>query len=151
MNDPGVRVSCRGCSASFSRKTTEILFTSDRTGSPQIYRMDGYGLEQQRIRLRGGYNDAASFSPDNKKIVYQSRARHNAFDIFVYDVDRGESVRIVNPRGSNENPAWSPDGRFVVFASNRSGKFQLYLVKATGGEPRQLTTRGNNETPCFCP
>ena len=140
------------CSASISPKTNEVLFTSDRTGMPQIYKMSMYGTDQTRMALEGKYNDAASFSPNNAQIVYQSRMRGNAFDIYVYDVASNQNMRIVDPSGSNENPAWSPDGRFVVFSGNRTGKFQLYLTRANGtGEPRKLTSSGNNETPCFCP
>ncbi len=141
------------CSASFSWKTDDILFTSNRTGSPQIYRMEVSGVDQSRVRLKGHYNDAASFSPDNRKIAYQSRTRGNAFDIYVYDVDQERSVRITEPRGSNENPAWSPDGRFLVYSGNRArGRYDLYLVRARSGEiPKRLTSTGNNQTPCFCP
>lgn len=140
------------CSPAFSTKTGEVVFTSDRSGSPQIYRMDQYGANQSRVPVPGDYNDAASFSPDNTKIAYQSRTRGNAFDIYVFDVASGESTRVVDPSGSNENPAWSPDGRFLVFSSSRTGKFQLFMVKVTGGaELVKLTQSGHNQTPCFCP
>ncbi|MFN7973681.1 MAG: hypothetical protein U0166_15250 [Acidobacteriota bacterium] len=139
------------CSAAISHKTGEVVFTSDRTGLPQIYTMSALGSDQTRVPLPGEYNDAASFSPDNTQIVFQSRMRGNAFDIYVYDVASQQAIRIVDPVGSNENPAWSPDGRFVVFSGNRTGKFQLYMVRATGSDPVKLTNSGDNETPCFCP
>lgn len=37
-------------------------------------------------------------------------------------------------------PDWSPDGKNIIFASDREGQFELYLVSASGGRPRRLTT-----------
>lgn len=36
--------------------------------------------------------------------------------------------------GSNEYPRWSPDGRYIVFTSNRDGRYQLYIVNVSSGK-----------------
>jgi len=38
-----------------------------------------------------------------------------------------------------EDPSWAPDGRHVVFASDRSGVFKLYVMDVVEGDVRQLT------------
>ena len=55
--------------------------------------------------------------------------------------------RMTHGEGNNENPSWSPDGRYLVFASNRAGSYDIYTIPADGGTPRRLTRNGN----CFTP
>ena len=49
--------------------------------------------------------------------------------------------------GNNENPRWAPDGRHLVFASNRRGQYQIYSMRADGGEVRRLTRGRASFTP----
>jgi TolB protein len=44
----------------------------------------------------------------------------------------GEDFRVLTNRGSNEEPAWSPDGRMIAFSSNRDGRKMIYLMDASG-------------------
>ena len=44
------------------------------------------------------------------------------------------------------DPAWSPDGKQVAFASNRSGRYELYVTSAAGGPPRRLTSEPGGAT-----
>jgi TolB protein len=44
--------------------------------------------------------------------------------------------------GSNEDPAWSPDGRHLAFMSTRGGKKDIYLMHADGSGQRRLTRNG---------
>jgi TolB protein len=45
---------------------------------------------------------------------------------------------------SNEDPSFSPDGRFVMYTSNRTGKNQIYISTADGTEERRLTNDNHN-------
>ena len=47
-------------------------------------------------------------------------------------------------RASNEDPSFSADGRFIVFTSNRTGKFQIYVMSADGKEERRVTQDSYN-------
>ena len=69
----------------------------------------------QRITYQGSYNTAPAFSPDCKKIAYESR-EGGIFQIYVIDAGGGDPKELT-PVGSNESPAWSPDGRYIIFAS----------------------------------
>jgi len=40
--------------------------------------------------------------------------------------------------GENESPSWSPDGRMIVFTSNRQGSKKMYIMQSTGENQRSL-------------
>ncbi len=65
------------------------------------------------------------------------------------DVASKETVQLTYGAGRNENPVWAPDGRHLVFASNRGGKFHIYSMLADGSGVQQLTTQGNNTMPVW--
>jgi TolB protein len=45
----------------------------------------------------------------------------------------------------NEDPAWSPDGQRIAFQSNRTGAYQIYVMKADGSDQRNLSRNSANE------
>src|SRR5712692_4070710 len=53
---------------------------------------------------------------------------------------QGEPRQLTNPTKKDSHPRWSPDGRRILFESNRSGDNQLWVIDVSGGEARQLTT-----------
>jgi TolB protein len=71
------------------------------------------------------------------------------WNIFIMDVASRETAQLTQGAGRNENPSWAPDGRHIVFSSNRSGSFQLYSMLVDGTELRQLTRTGNNTMPVW--
>ena len=60
-------------------------------------------------------------------------------DIWVSSKNGGEAKRITSTPAQEAVPHFSPDGKWIAFASNRSGVAQVYVVSAQGGEPRRLT------------
>ncbi len=130
----------------------EIAFTSSRTGSPQIYIMDAEGANLRRVTFEGNYNDGAAWSPDGTRLVYASRRTGN-FDVAVADIVTLESRLLTSGGGSNETPSFSPDGRRILYTLKRTTRdattTQIYVMDATGGNRKQLTSEGNNSAPVW--
>jgi TolB protein len=55
---------------------------------------------------------------------------------------RDRSMKQLTSEGINEDPAWAPDGRHLVFTSTRTGTKQLFVLDAETGRARQLTRSG---------
>jgi serine/threonine protein kinase len=64
-------------------------------------------------------------------------------DVWVFDLSRGVRTRLTSSPGDDSNMVWSPDGRVVVFASNRSGRYDLYRVSSDGSSRDQLIYADN--------
>ncbi|MFM7868159.1 MAG: S9 family peptidase, partial [Planctomycetaceae bacterium] len=61
--------------------------------------------------------------------------------IWVASVDGQQPPRqLTSTNAKDSNPRWSPDGRWILFESSRSGTSQLWAISTLGGEARQLTT-----------
>jgi len=125
---------------------TQIAFTSDRTGTPQIYVVGADGLNLAK-RSSDGYCDRPTWSPaPYNEIAYSARSGPG-FDIHVIDLATGQTSSLTNGEGTNESPAYSPNGRHIVFTSSRSGKVQVFTMARDGKNVRQITRTGNNEKP----
>ena len=79
---------------------------------------------------------AFGLSPAGERALVTARG-----EILNLPTDKGDAVNLTRTSGSREkNAAWSPDGRWIVMASDRTGEEQLYLVDQHGaGEWKQLT------------
>jgi TolB protein len=127
---------------------TQIAFTSDRSGQPQIYIMNVDGTDLRRISTGTNHADRPTWSPAPfNEIAFTGRSSAAGYDIFVYDFSRGTSVTITDGRGSNESPAFAPNGRHLAFTSSRSGKYQIFTIARDGKDLRQITRTGENRFP----
>jgi dipeptidyl aminopeptidase/acylaminoacyl peptidase len=95
-------------------------------------------------------------SPDGKRVIYeQSRTNwdNNSFDteLWIADTATGERHLLTVRAGSSSSAAWSPDGKWIAFLSDRpgaikdspGGKRQLYVMPADGGDAQQITKMEN--------
>ena len=103
----------------------QIAFVSDRQGTPQVYLMPSSGGSARRLTFQGNYNQTPRFCPRKETpiIAFTGRDERAMFDIFTYDMRTGRIDRVTQGPGSNFDPAWSPDGRLLVYASSRGGLF----------------------------
>jgi TolB protein len=62
------------------------------------------------------------------------------FEIFVMNPDGTGITNISTSLGNDRDPAWSPDGRHIAFASERDGNFEIYIMNADGSNQTRLTT-----------
>lgn len=75
-----------------------------------------------------------AISPDGKLVAFQ-RENNTGSDLWVFDSNRGVETRFTSDSSSNVAPFWSPGGDRIVFASNRSGVYNLYQKAANGSGP----------------
>lgn len=126
-----------------------LVFTSRRSGSPQIYIMD---LEEGRIRrllLKGRYNASPAWSPKGKEIAFV-KLEEGKFNIYIYNLETQTERKLTDGIGSSESPTWTPDGNFIVFASSRDGDYDLYITDRMGSFLyKTLDTPYNETQPCF--
>ncbi len=137
-------------SPTFSPDAGQVAFVSDRSGNPQIYVLDTNTHRTKRL-TNMNWCDSPSWSPTGEWIAFAGRAhRKDKIDIFLVDVTGSQIRQLTTGTGSNENPAWSPDGRFLVFTTTREGRSELYVMDGDGSAPRRVAElKGGSYTPAW--
>ena len=139
-------------SPTWSPDGTQVAFVSDRAGNPQIYVLELATGKTRRL-TRMNWCDSPSWSPSGEWIVFAGReTTKEKLNIFVTDLTGSQIRRLTNKAGDNEDPSWSPDGRFVGFPSTRRGRRELFIMDADGSAPHPLTDlKGHTFTPNWSP
>jgi TolB protein len=111
--------------------------------------MNADGTGQQKITSES-YCDRPTWSPAPfNEIAYAARTGPG-YDIKIYDLAAGQTRQVTFGEGSNESPAYSPNGRHIAFSSTRSGRgTQIYTMARDGKNVKQITRDGNNATPSW--
>lgn len=133
-------------SPSFSPDGGKFAFVSNRSGNPQIYVRDLKEGTEERITFTGKYNTSPSWSSLNR-IAFAGMS-DGFFDIYSMNSDGSDLRKLTEGQGNNEDPCWSPDGRYIAFSSNREGGYQLYLMNASGQNQRRISYLKGEQT---CP
>ena len=86
-----------------------------------------------------------AISPDGQQVAFTIRETNwdeNAYEteIWIGDAATGQSRQVTNARKSSSSPAFSPDGAWLGFVSDRDGKRQIYRIALRGGEAERLTS-----------
>jgi len=145
------RLTDTGYDPAWSPDGKEIVYATAPGDDPQewgpksrLWRID---LSSNRARLVAEADAVQpSWSPNNRRIAYWGVPPGSAQRaVWTVPVDGGEPVRATDGDSLNWSPAWSPDGRYLYFASDRSGSMNLWRVpidESSGkvqGEPEAVT------------
>jgi Tol biopolymer transport system component len=130
----------------WSRDGSRILFQSDRSGTWQIYVMDGDGSNRERLTSGDCNNKYHSWSPDNSAIAFVSDCDGNE-DIFVMDSSGGNLRNLSNHPARDIHPYWSQDGQKILFNSDRNEDLlQIYEISIDGTGLRHLVDSSDHNT-----
>ena len=124
---------------SLSPDGDSVVFAGRTSQGYEIFELD---LDGEPRQLTEGLADASGpdISPDGRSIVF---ARRTGDEQAIWVMDRqGDDPRQVfgPPDGNGWDPVWSPDGRQILFASDRDGGVQLFRVDAGGGNLRRVSS-----------
>ncbi|WP_208721229.1 TolB family protein [Corallococcus aberystwythensis] len=127
-----------------------LLFVSNRERKERVYRVRADGADLSALSGEGFAGDEreAVFSPDGRRVAYVARLEDGKSRIWVADVAGGAPVALTDGQHRDDMPAWSPDGKALVFVSERDGDTDLYLMRPDGtGQTRLTTAKGADWLP----
>lgn len=134
----------------FSADGQFIYFLSDRSGGPQIYRMGANGGEAKRVTFGGSYNITPRISPDGNTLAYISR-RDGKFQLYSLDLASSQEQRL-SDTVKDESPSFSPNGRYIMYATESGRRGSLAVVSIDGKVKQKLTVQaGDIREPTWGP
>ena len=129
-----------------------IAFRSTQDGIGGIHVMTAEGEKQRALTQVSATNPA--WAPDGTQscVVSENLGGVAALTLFIVDVNGKNVQKLTDGTHASDEPSWSPDGASIVYVSVRDGSKALYIIKTTGGEPRQLTEHlGQDFSPTWSP
>jgi Tol biopolymer transport system component len=140
----------------WSPKGDWLAFTSERAGSADIYRMHPDGTGVERLTDSPAFDDQAAFSPDGSHIVFVSTRVAGFANLWTLDIATHKATPLTFGTGGDFRPAWSPDGKWIAFSSDRGsdlpdakGRWEIlhlvdiYIVHPDGSGLKRISQHGN--------
>jgi TolB protein len=90
------------------------------------------------------------FSPDGNRLVFVGNKSqengNNTTDIYMTDLNTNNTINLTNGMGTNLDPVWSPSGDWIAFMSNRTGDWEIYLIRPDGSGLVNVTQNPASDT-----
>jgi Tol biopolymer transport system component/predicted Ser/Thr protein kinase len=130
-----------------ARGSSRLVYACSTTDSSDIWRYQ-IGKHPERFISSSLTEYSPQFSPDGKRIVFQSNRAGGCEEIWVSNQDGTNALPLTNGLGRMQGtPRWSPDGRWIAFDSQgQDGHADIYIIDADGGQLRRLTTFATDES-----
>ncbi len=136
----------------FSPTNQEITYMSYTKDQPRVFIMN---LETGKRELVGDFPNmtfAPRFSPDGQRVVMSLGTPDGSSSIFEMDLRTRQPRRLTQSSGIDTGPSYAPDGRQIVFESDREGTQQLYVMNADGSGVQRISSGdGRYSTPVWSP
>jgi hypothetical protein len=148
-------------SPAWSPDGLQLVLVSNFDGDEELWLVNRDGTNVVQLTINEAVDRQPTWSPDGSTIVYASdqasAAGSNLFELYAVsplDEDGSTIRQLTDADGSSYSPSWSPDGRLIVFASNRTGDGDIYLIDADGTNARLMTSGDDgaeDRIPVFTP
>jgi len=117
-----------------------LVFYSNRSGNWDIWSVHAGGRGEPRQLTDWESNENyPSWSSDGRHITFRTDKVGNG-DIWIMEADGGNQESFITGPSEEGWTAWSPDGRWFYFVSNRKGGvFNVWMMPSIGGEVQQVT------------
>jgi Tol biopolymer transport system component len=120
-----------------------IVYSSGRTQF-NLYERPIGGTVAMDLLLSDGAKSATDWSSDGRVLLFRSLSRGSNYDIWALPMNgERKPVAVVRTMFDERDAQFSPDGNWLAYQANQSGRFEIYLQPfPSGGEPIQVSTNG---------
>jgi Tol biopolymer transport system component len=134
----------------WSPDSNQVVYRSGRDAKQGLWVSDRFDSVAHRI-TEDGTDAFPRWSPDGRWIAFQREAEGNV-DIYLMPApgaqppdhpENGQVRRLTDAQGPDTLPAWTPDGRHIVFRSARDGIWGIYIMNADGSGQQQIIPYGD--------
>jgi len=139
--------------AIFSPDGTRMLCWrySDNGAGTFLAAADGSGMQKLPFSPEN-----AVWSPDSASIAFQANSiaakKLTSTEVLIFSVKDSKLFELTTNVNFDGDPGWSPDGKRLVFVSDRDGNYEIYSILADGTDIRRLTNNpGHDSFPKFSP
>jgi Tol biopolymer transport system component len=122
-----------------------VVYSANRGGQPQLHRLDlATGREEPLVPGPGTFQISQDVSPDGRTLVYVERTATSLLDIWALPLDgAGKPVPLLRSPFTKSEVRFSPDGRYLSFISDESGRPEAYVMPYPGpGERTRVSAEG---------
>ncbi|OAJ95960.1 translocation protein TolB [Vibrio bivalvicida] len=129
-------------SPAWSPDGKKLAYVSFQNGQAEIFIMNIYTGERERLTSYPRHNGAPRFSPDGSKLALVL-SKTGSLQVYTLDLNTRKLTQITRGRSNNTEPFWHPDGKSLIFTSDRGGKPQIYQVDLASNSTKRLTWQGS--------
>ncbi|MEF1168805.1 Tol-Pal system beta propeller repeat protein TolB [Vibrio campbellii] len=129
-------------SPAWSPDGQKLAYVSFQNGQAEIFIMNIYTGEREKITSYPRHNGAPIFSPDGSQLALVL-SKTGSLQVYTLDLKTRKLTQITRGRSNNTEPFWHPDGKSLIFTSDRGGKPQIYQVDLGSGSTNRLTWQGS--------
>ena len=129
-------------SPAWSPDGQKLAYVSFQNGQAEIFIMNIYTGEREKITSYPRHNGAPRFSPDGSQLALVL-SKTGSLQVYTLDLKTRKLTQITRGRSNNTEPFWHPDGKSLIFTSDRGGKPQIYQVDLGSGSTNRLTWQGS--------
>lgn len=129
-----------------------LIFTSNRSGNPQVYQLDLASGDVTLLTQNGVQNFSGVYTPDNQNIVYMHQGRSGgAIQIAKLNLNTNQ-LTVLTKGQLDKSPSLSPNGQMVIYANYDSPRGILAEVSINGNVALNLpATEGSVQSPTWSP
>jgi Tol biopolymer transport system component len=131
-----------------------VIFRSRRDGRQDLFQKDVTGSAEQILASTAQDESPADWSADGSTVLFTTQDPKGASDIWALPMHGSRTpFPVVQSPFDEIQPAFSPDGRWLAYASNESGRYEVYVHALRGDLKWQLSTGGGWDLRlcCFTP
>jgi Tol biopolymer transport system component/DNA-binding winged helix-turn-helix (wHTH) protein len=132
----------QGPGPQFSPDGRRLAYMSDRSGTMEIWVSDRDGKNPRQLTSTGNAG-TPRWSPDSQTVVFDAPGRQRS-QIYLVNLNGAAARLLTEDEFENRCPSFSPDGKWIYFASTRTGRWEVWKIPAGGGATVQLTRLGGH-------